>query len=130
MLQQLINKKLQLQTANQAGLTISDAEVDDAIKRIAAQNNVSVEELYKHIEQTGMTAANYRNEIHDQVLMQRLQQHEVAGKVTVTQEEITAFMKANPAKDSGISEYRLQDILIPLSDSPSAAELAAAKNTR
>lgn len=126
-LQQLINKKLQLQTATQAGVTISDQEVEDAIKRIASQNNVSVDALYDHVKQTGMSAANYRHEIHDQIIVQKLQQHEVAGKVTITPEEVTAFMKSNSFRESGPKEYRLQDILIPVSDAPSPAELAAAK---
>ena len=60
--------------------------------------------------------------------MQKLQQHEVAGKVTITPEEVTAFMKkSNTVQDTGPSEYRLHDILIPVSDTPSPEELATAK---
>jgi peptidyl-prolyl cis-trans isomerase SurA len=126
-LNQLINKKIQLQLAEQAGINIGNEDVDKAIQNIAAQNNVSVPELYSHIEQEGLSAANYRREIHDQIVLQKLQQHEVAGKITITPEEVTAFMKSDSFKQSGANEYRLQDILVPTSDEPSTQEIAAAR---
>lgn len=127
-LDQLINKKLQLQAAEAAGIQVSDDDVKEAIQKIASQNNVSVDELMVHVEGEGMSAANYKHEIHDQMVMQKLQQREVAGKISVTPEEVTAFMKANSTqKSTANNEYRLQDILVPLSDTPSAAEIAAAK---
>jgi peptidyl-prolyl cis-trans isomerase SurA len=127
-LDQLINKKLQLQTAEQAGIKIPDSEVDEAIGRIAGQNNVSVNELYERVQQEGMTTDNYRHEIREQIKLHKLQQHEVAGKVTITPEEVTAFMKSNSFQSNSSSEYRLRDILIPTSDMPTPAEIAAAKS--
>lgn len=126
-LEQLINKKLQLQIASQSGVKVSNEELDNAIQKIAEQNHISVEELYGHIQQEGLTTASYRHEIRDQITLQRLQQHEVAGKVTITPEEVTAFMKSNSFRENGTNEYRLQDILIPTSDMPSPAEIAAAR---
>ncbi len=128
-LDQLINKKLQLQAAAQAGLTVSDDEVEKAIQTIASQNNVTADVLFDHVKQEGMTPAVYRTEIHDQIVLQRLQQHEVAGKVTVTPEEIASAMKSAPApvQAKGPSEYRVLDIVIPTSDTPTTQELTAAK---
>lgn len=126
-LQQLINKKLQLQVAAQAGIKVSNEELDEAVARIAGQNNIPVDQLYEHIQQQGLTAASYRHEIRDQIALQKVQQHEIAGKVTVAPEEVTAFMKSSHFKENGSNEYRLQDILIPTSDMPSPAEIAAAK---
>ena len=126
-LEQLINKKLQLQMAEQAGMKLDKTEIDQAIARIAAQNNVTVDQLYERIKQEGMTTASYRREIFEQMTMQKLQQHEVAGKITVTPEEVNAFMQSNNFKENGANEYRLQDILIPTADAPSPAEITAAK---
>ncbi len=126
-LQQLINKKLQLQTAEQAGISITDQELDKAITNIASQNNVSIDELYKHVEDEGMSIATYRHEIRDQIILQKLQQREIAGKVTITPEEVNAFMKSNAFKENSANEYRLQDILIPTSDTPSTQEIAAVR---
>ncbi len=94
-LDQLINKKLQLQVVEAAGIKIPDAEVDKAITNIATQNNVSVEQLYEHVKQTGQTPASYRSDIREQIAMQRLQQHEVSKQVTITPDEGTAFRPSN-----------------------------------
>tara|TARA_R110000868_G_scaffold90546_4_gene251232 strand:+ start:954 stop:1925 length:972 start_codon:yes stop_codon:yes gene_type:complete len=126
-LDQLINKKLQLQMAEQAGISISDQDVETAIKTIAGQNNVSVDELYSHIKQEGLSKETYRHNIHDQIVMQKLQQHEVAGKITISPEEVTDFMKSQAFQENGTNEYRLQDILVPTSDTPSSNEVMAAK---
>lgn len=126
-LQQLINKKLQLQTAEQNGVKVTDKDVDEVIGRIAAQNNVPVTALYEQVKKAGMSEEEYRHEIHDQVIIQRLEQHEVGGRLSITQEEVTAYMQSAKTDDSAPSEYRIHDIIVPLSDNPSPDEVAKAK---
>ncbi|RDI41491.1 peptidylprolyl isomerase [Aquicella lusitana] len=126
-LDQLINKKLQLQIAKQAGVHITDNDLDKAIERIAAQNNVSIDALYQRINQEGMKTADYRNEIRDQMTLQKLQQQEVVNRITITPQEVDTFMHSKIWQSNGTKEYRLEDILIPLSDTPSPAEITEAK---
>lgn len=126
-LQQLINKKLQLQTAEQTGVTVSNKDVDGVIERIASQNNVPVSALYEQVKKAGMSEDEYRREIHDQVVIQKLEQQQVAGRLSITQDEINAYMKTLKADDNAPSEYRIHDIIVPLSDNPSADEIAKAK---
>lgn len=126
-LQQLINKKLQLQTAQQAGLIVPDKEVLNAIEHIASQNNVPVSALYEQVKTAGMSEEEYRREIHDQIVIQKLQQHELAGRFSVTPEEVTAYMGTVKVDDNAPSEYHLYDIVVPLSDNPTANELTNAK---
>lgn len=126
-LDQLINKRLQLQIAQKSGVQISDAELDSTVERIAQQNNMSVEMLYERINGEGMTTEEYRHEMRDQLTMQKLQQQEVAGKVTISKEEITGFMHSRSWKSNGTKEYHLEDILIPLSDTPSSEEIVSTK---
>lgn len=127
-LDQLINKKLQLQVASQSGVNVADDEINSAIQRIAEQNNVSVTLLLSRVNQEGMSTTDYRNELHDQILLQKLQQQEVVNHVTITPEEVTHFMQSKNWQANGAKEYRLEDILIPLSDAPSTDEIVTAKN--
>lgn len=127
-LDQLINKKIQLQIAHQAGVSISETELNTTIERIAKQNNMSTKMLYERINQDGMTTEEYRHEIHDQMTLQKLQQHEVASKMTITPQEVTNFMHSRTWQTNGSKEYHLQDILIPFSESPSPEEIAKAKS--
>lgn len=128
LLDQLINKKLQLQVAKTAGLQIPDAEVNETIQRIADQNHMTPAELFKQLAAQHMSEKDYRQEIRDQLTIQRLQQQELAGKVAVSNQEIKAFMRSKAWKKYGAKEYHLEDILVPISDAPSAEEITAAKN--
>ncbi|MCW5583385.1 MAG: peptidylprolyl isomerase, partial [Gammaproteobacteria bacterium] len=126
-LNQLINKRLQLQIAKQVGINFTDADVDRVVQNIARQNNLSVNALYQRINHDGMTTADYRNELREQMTVQKLQQQEVAGHLSVTPDEITRFMHSKLWQDNNSKEYHLEDILIPLSDTPSSEDIGIAK---
>lgn len=126
-LTQLINNKLQVEVGKQAGIQISEQDVDKTIQGIAKQNNITVDTLYNSIHQEGMKTEDYRKQIHDQLIMQRLQQQEIAGKMTVTPQEISAYIKSHPLQMNTAQEYRLEDILVPLNDTPSTADVQKAK---
>ncbi|TAK73371.1 MAG: hypothetical protein EPO11_08540 [Gammaproteobacteria bacterium] len=126
-LDQLINKKLQLQLAKQANIAITDTEVDKAINHIAQQNNMSVKDLYQHINSDGMKTDDYRAEIHDQMTLQKIEQSELMNHITVTPEEVTAFMHSKEWQNNALKEYHLEDIMIPFSDTPSTEEILSSK---
>lgn len=128
-LDQLINKKLQLQLAKQAGIRVTDEDLNGAIANVAKQNNMSVETLYDQLKVEGMTVADYRNEIRDQMTLHKLQQQEVINKITITPQEIAKFSKSKVWQRAGdeTKEYLLEDILLPTSDTPSSEEIANLK---
>lgn len=126
-LDQLINKKLQIQAAHQAGLDVSDTELEDTITGIAKRNHITINQLYSKLSDENMTVSDYRNELRDQLLIQKLQQQEVAGKIAVTPQEITAFLHSKVFQANASREYHLQDILIPTGDNPSPEAIEKAK---
>lgn len=130
MLDQLIDRKLELQIADQAGMHVTDQQVNEAIATIAKQNNVSVDDLNKKVTSEGMSLADYHKEIREELLLQQLQQQEVGAKITITPEEVKAYMgsKQNAAVTTGEKEYHLEDILIALPDNATPADITNAKN--
>lgn len=128
-LNQLINKKLQLQIAQQVNVRISDADLNRAIGMIAEQNNVSVETLYDRIGSEGLSTSAYRQEMRDQMTMQKLQQQEVVSRISVSPDEVDRMVRKQGAQASAGApqEYHVEDILIPLNEAPSSAEVVAGK---
>lgn len=126
-LDQLINKKLQLDVAKQSGLETTNAELDSTIARIAKDNNVSVKTLYSRINYEGLSTESYRNEIRDQLTLQKLQRKEILPRVNLTPKEVDSFLQAHSLKDSGSKEYWLEDILVPLPEAPTSQELTEAR---
>lgn len=127
-LNQLVNKKLQLQLAKQAGIAVEDTEIDTIVNRVASQNNLSVTALYERINQEGMSTSSYRNDLREQLTIQRLQQQAVGGRVAVTPEEINNFMTSHIAPQRNVEKaYHLEDLLVPVADDANATDIAAAK---
>lgn len=126
-LDQLINKKLQLQIAKQVGIQFTDADIDKVVQNVAEKNNISVATLYSRINSEGMSTTDYRNELREQMTIQKLQQQEVGNRIMVTADEITNFSHVHAAQNNAPKEYHLEDFLIALSDTPSSDETAAAE---
>lgn len=113
-LQALINQTLQLDIAKKAGVSVSDADVNGAIAHIAKQNQISVAQLKSKVTQ-GMSWADYKNEIKKQMTMSKIQQQATAGKVSVSNAQIAAFIK-NHSDQLGVeTKYQYSDLLIPTS---------------
>jgi peptidyl-prolyl cis-trans isomerase SurA len=126
-LDQLINRKLQLQLAEQGGLSVTEEEIDATIKKIAAQNQISTTELYQKLTSQGMNKAEYRKELKEEITLQKLQGQEVASKISVSPQEVDDFMRSKAWQASNSKEYHLEDILIGLPDEPTSLQIAEAK---
>jgi len=126
-LDQLVNRKLQSQLAEQSGVSASEEDVDRAVKQIAMQNNISIAEVYQKISSQGLSKADYRKEIRDEIILQKIQGQEVAAKITVTPQEVNDFMRGKAWQAANNKEYHLQDILIGLPDEPTSQQITTAK---
>ncbi len=127
-LDQLINRKLQMQLAEQAGVTISDENLNKAINQIALSNKISAKELYSKLAEQGMSRTQYRKEIHEQLILQQIQQQEVGQRLTITPQEIDDFLRSKDWKTSYGKEYHLEDILIALPEAPTPQDIMEAKS--
>lgn len=108
-LDQIINKKLQLQIAKQVGIDVSQEEIDRIVQNVASKNNISTDTLYQRISEGGITRTEYRQELQDQMIVQKLQQQQVGSHLSVTPGEINAFMQSKLWKSNTNKEYRLED---------------------
>jgi len=59
--------------------------------------------------------------------VQKLQQQEVATRITITPDEINHFMKSRLWQNNTNKEYHLEDILVPLADAPSSDDIDTAR---
>lgn len=120
----LINQTLQMDIAKKAGITVTDADAEKAIASIAASNHMTVEQMKSKVTQT-MSWANYLNEIKKQMLLNKVQQQAVQGKVNVSDAQIAAFVKEHGDELGAQTKYQYSDMLIPTSDQVSNAQALA-----
>ena len=116
-LQQLIDQKLQLELAKQAKISVTNAQVNQAISHIAEQNHFSVTELKNQLAQRGVQFSTYHQLIHDQLLIHLLQQKAVASKIHITQTDIDSARKLYQSQINAQQEFHIIDIRTDTLDS-------------
>ena len=125
-LERLILSKLQTERAAQAGIRIDDRDLNDILVNVASQNGMSLAEFADAVRNDGMNYLNVRQQIRDEVLINRLRQREVESRVAVTDQDIDLQLaRQGPAENV---EYRLSDLLVAVPDGANAEERAKAKS--
>lgn len=123
-LDRLVLMKLQLQRADDQGIRVSDADVDQAVQAVAGQNKMSPDQLRAAVEQSGMSYAAYRQQLHDQLVVQKLHENVVRSSVSVTESEINNLLNSATYKSG---EVHLAHIQISIPGGASAADIQAAQ---
>lgn len=126
-LDQMVTVKLQLQQAADKGITVSDDEVNQAINRIAQRNGIPLSQLPDKLKQQGMNYADFRQELHDQIIIQKLQQQLVQDQMRITPREVEAQLKQDQESGDANTQYHLSQILIATPVNPTADQVAAAR---
>lgn len=116
-LEHIINQHLIAQLAQQSNIKISAEDIDQAIARIAAQNNLTPAQLLAHVNKdTGMSANTYRQNVAQQLLETQLKTSLVGDSIRITPQQINEQL-AQIARERG-TLIHLQDLLIPTPDLP------------
>jgi peptidyl-prolyl cis-trans isomerase SurA len=118
-LDRLVLMKLQVQRAQDQGIHISDADVDQAVNGVAQQNKLTADQLRAAVERNGNSFAAFREQLAQQITVQRLHQSVVRDSVSVTDGEIDNLLSSAAYKGG---EVHLAHIQIT---TPSGADAAA-----
>jgi peptidyl-prolyl cis-trans isomerase SurA len=127
-LESLILERVQQQAAQEAGIRVTDQELDRSIAQIAQQNSVSVDEMRRQIEASGMPFEKYRTELRREIQVSRFRDREIEGQVQVYDGEIDNFLaERRGTQASGPEEYNLAHILVRVAEDASPAQKAEAR---
>lgn len=121
-LERLIVLRLQVARATESGIRISDQELDSAVSQVAAQNNMSIDQLRAQLAKDGTTLADFRNSVRDELIVQRLRQSFAQSRISVSEAEVDAALSTQPA--GGGLQYRLAHILVALPENPTPEQIA------
>jgi peptidyl-prolyl cis-trans isomerase SurA len=125
-LERLINERAQIQYARENGVRIDEALVDQAEQHVARTNQLTVAEMRRRMVQSGMSIASFRNELRDQLILQRLREREFENKGRVSELEIDQYLaeQERAAKDPNNVELNLGHILIGVPENASIEQTA------
>lgn len=123
-LERLILLRLQVERATSSGIRVSDNEVNQAIQNIANQNKISIDQLRAQIGNEGMSYEDFRNNLKDEITVQRMRQSYVQSRVQVSDTEVDQLLSV---REIGGPEVRLANILVALPDGATPEQLAKAQ---
>ena len=92
-LEQLIAERAALSIARQQGGRVDPSAIDQAEQNVAAQNGLSVAVLRERLSAQGTSVTQFRDELRDQILLQRLREREVSRRVRITDAEADAHLR-------------------------------------
>lgn len=127
-IENLIMENLILQQARKARITVSDQEVNDAIKNISQENGMTLEQLKKYISSLGMSYASYRNKIRSDMLLDRTRMNELRQRIVISDKEVDDLSKTIAKQPANNREINLSHIIIAVPENPSKKELEDANN--
>jgi len=108
-LERLIVRELQVQKALQTGIRVSDADIDQAMVTLAQQNGITVQQMRQVIENDGEDFAEFRRNIGEELMTERLRQRIVNGMQPVTDTEVEIMLAS---QDSNGGEYNISHIMV------------------
>ena len=111
-IESLIIEELQLQLANRAGVRISDAELNDSIIRIAANNQMELQQFIDYVEQGGESYEDLRENVKKQMIIQRIQRGRVGSEISITEKEFESFLATDESLVSLEPELLVKQILV------------------
>jgi len=126
-LERLILDRLQLQIARESGIRVQEAELNQALERIAASNQLTLRQFRDVLERDGYDFAGFREQVREEILLTRVRQRSVERRVNVSRREIDNFLATAKQQGSGASEFRLAHILIAVPEAASAEQIDAAR---
>jgi len=123
-LERLIMRELQIQRALQTGIRISDADIDQALVTLAQQNGMTLQQLRQVIEGDGENFAEFRQNIGEEMMTERLRQRIMNGMEPITDTEIDIMLAS---EDLSGGEYNISHIMAGLQEGPTPEQIRFAK---
>ena len=125
LLERLIIDRALMQHAKETGVRIDDVQVERTIARIAQDNKLSADQFRVAVEREGITYAKYREDMRNEITVQRLRDREVDSKIAVSDAEVDNFLATVAAQTGGETEYRLSHVLVLVPEQASADQIDA-----
>jgi peptidyl-prolyl cis-trans isomerase SurA len=127
-LEDVINEKIQLQKARESNVRIDDRTIDAAIQNFANQNKISVTDLRERTSADGIGFTQIRNDILNQLLIQKLRERDVLGNIDISDKDIEAFLKtATTSSQTSEIAIDIAQILVAVPENASEAQILAAR---
>jgi peptidyl-prolyl cis-trans isomerase SurA len=128
LLERMIDDELEGQAADKAHLSVTSDEIDGALRNIAGAQGLTVPELVRNAQRSGLAEQDYRDELRRQLLEGKMLQLRVKGRVRITEEDVKAMYERTLREERKRREYQARWIVLHV-PAGSSVEAAAERQT-
>jgi peptidyl-prolyl cis-trans isomerase SurA len=125
-LERLIDEKAQLQLAKETGIDVDAVALDQAEQRLAAQSQITVDALRRKAQAEGTSVTQLRQDLREQLILQRLAERNVPARIRVSDVEIAQALQERQTQNANTNpNIELGHILIAVPEAASGPQVAA-----
>ncbi len=124
LLERMITERVLMQLAEETNLRVDGAPLDRAVASLAARNGLDLPAFRAAIEADGMRFEDFRAQLRQQMVIDRLREREVDSKVVVSDAEIELMLASQALEDAPRVEYNLAHLLVLTPEGASPEVLA------
>ena len=121
----LILMRVQTQRAQAAGIRVDDRDLNEVLANVARQNGMNLAEFAEAVRKDGLDYLAVREQIREEVIVQRLRAREVDSRVSVTDQDVDMLLAMQGADAD--TEFRLSHILVSVPEGADSQTRDAAR---
>lgn len=131
LLEDMIDRKLQMAAAKRAGMDVTDKELNEAMDDIMKRNSMDAGQFEAALVKEGLTLKQYKSELREQMTLSRMFNKSVQSGISVDEAEVRSFYDRNAKNYSLGEEIRVREIFFKVPENASPERKArAGKNAR
>lgn len=123
-LDDLIAERVIVTYARDSGVRVDESEIDRAVASVAAQNQLTVDQLRDRLRSEGINLTRFRASLRERLLVERVREREVTSRIRISDAEIDAFLAKQRAAASAATELNIAQILVTVPEGASDAMVA------
>lgn len=113
-LDRMIEEELEDLAAARSGIVVTAQEIDEALRRVAAQNQLTVPAILAEAKRSGMSVPQYRDELRRQILQAKLVNVRLQGRIRVTDSDLRSAYRRLEFDERLQSPQRTLRLVLPL----------------
>ena len=120
----LIDERVLVTTARDSGLRVDEPEIDRAVANVAQQNQLTMAQLRERLRQDGINYNKFRDNIRDQLLVERVREREVTNRIKISEADIDELVEKRLKAAGGGTELDIAQILVSVPEDATPAVVA------
>ncbi len=127
LLEDMIDRRLQMAEAKRGGMDVSDKELNDAVADIMKRNSMDSRRFEAALAGEGLTLGQYKDELREQMTLSRMFNKYVRSGVAVQDDEVRSYYEKNMKSYVLPEEIRVRQIYFRLPEKATASQTAVVK---